>query len=287
MAKAVVAKPKPAGKPPGKPGRIRVGMSGWVYPSWRGSFYPKGTTQKKELEYASRKVTSIEINGTFYSLQKPESFQSWSDQTPEDFCFAVKAPQFITHVLRLKDCEEPLATFLASGLFKLGAKLGPILWQLPPNVTLKDDRFEKFFALLPHDSEAAAEISKDHSSRIDGRACTDPGGKYPIRHAFEFRHPSFQDLDFLGLMREYGLAAVMADASSKSQTYDEPTADFVYMRMHGEGPKYAKGYPPEELKIAAKKAKAWAAEGKDVYVYFSTDEKDYSPFDAMNLLELL
>src|SRR5262245_22352555 len=107
-------------------GKIRVGMSGWVYPAWRGTFYPKGVTQKKELEYASRKVTSIEINGTFYSLQKPETFQSWADQVPEDFSFAVKAPQFMTHVLRLKDVEEPLATFLASGLFRLGSKLGPI-----------------------------------------------------------------------------------------------------------------------------------------------------------------
>jgi uncharacterized protein YecE (DUF72 family) len=265
-------------------GVIRVGMSGWVFPDWRGTFYPKGVTQKKELEYASRKVNSIEINGTFYSLQKPESFQSWAEQVPEDFCFAVKAPQFMTHVLRMKEVEEPLATFLASGLFKLGTKLGPILWQLPPNVTLKDDRFEKFFALLPHDSLEAAEISKDHSSRIEGRACTDPGGKYPIRHAFEFRHPSFQNPDFLGLMKEYNLAAVMADSSEKAQFFEEPTADFVYVRMHGEDKKYAKGYTPDALKKWAKKAKDWAKEGKDVYVYFNTDAKQYSPFDAMNLL---
>jgi uncharacterized protein YecE (DUF72 family) len=268
-------------------GLIRAGMSGWVFPEWRGTFYPKGVTQKKELEYASRKVTSIEINGTFYSLQKPESFAAWAEQTPEDFCFSVKAPQFMTHVLRMKDVDEPLATFLASGLFKLGKKLGPILWQLPPNVTLKDDRFEKFFALLPHDSESAAEISKEHSERIEGRACTEAEGKYPILHAFEFRHPSFQNPDFLGLMKEYNLAAVMADSSEKAQFFEEPTASFVYVRMHGEDKKYEQGYTPDALKKWVKKAKDWSAEGRDVYVYFNTDAKKYSPFDAMNFLELI
>jgi uncharacterized protein YecE (DUF72 family) len=262
-------------------------MSGWTYAPWRGKFYPKGVTQKKELEYASRKVTSIEINGTFYSLQKPDTFQAWHDQTPDDFVFAVKGPQFITHVLRMKDVAEPLSTFLASGLFKLGRKLGPILWQLPPNVILKDDRFEEFFKLLPHDSIEAAEISKDHSSRIEGRACTEVSGKYPIRHAFEFRHKSFNNPDFLAMMKEFGVAYTVSDASEKSPLVEQVTADFMYLRMHGEGEKYKKGYPPEALKGWAKKAKAWLKDGADVFVYFSTDEKDYAPFDAMKFLEQL
>lgn len=121
-----------------------IGISGWTFPGWRGSFYPEDLPQRRELEYASRKLNSIEINGTFYSLQKPATFQNWYDQTPNDFLFSVKAPQFITHVLRLKESAEPLANFFASGLLCLKEKLGPVLWQFPPNVMLKDDRFEKF-----------------------------------------------------------------------------------------------------------------------------------------------
>ncbi|HTL11908.1 MAG TPA: DUF72 domain-containing protein [Bdellovibrionota bacterium] len=268
-------------------GRIRVGMSGWTYEPWRGDFYPKGLTQKKELEYAAGKVTSIEVNGTFYSLQKPESFQSWADQVPEDFCFAVKAPQFMTHVLRLKEPAEPLANFLASGLFKLGPKLGPILWQLPPNVILKDDRFEKFFKMLPHDSKAAAKVAKGHGKKVAGRACLEPGGDYPVRHAFEFRHPSFNHPDFLAQMKEYGVCAVIGADGEKSAGIQEPTTDFVYVRLHGEDKKFKKGYTPAAIQAWAKKAKAWAADGLDVFVYFSTDAKEYSPFDAMNLLKAL
>src|SRR4051812_12799907 len=129
--------------------QIRIGFSGWTYIPWRGKFYPKGLTQKKELEYASRQVNSIEINGTFYGLQKPNSFQQWYSQVPEDFVFAVKGGQYITHVLRLKEADEALANFFASGLLCLKEKLGPILWQFPPNVMLKDNRFEKFIQLLP------------------------------------------------------------------------------------------------------------------------------------------
>ncbi len=261
-------------------------MSGWTYAPWRGKFYPKGLSQKKELEFASRAVSSIEINGTFYSLQRPETFQAWHDQAPEDFQFAVKAPQFITHVLRLKDAAEPLATFLASGLLKLGRKLGPVLWQLPPNVTLKDDRFEKFFRLLPHDAKSAAKIARNHSDRIRGRAFLEPASNFPIRHAFEFRHPSFDDPSFLKLMRKEGIGVVVADSSSKAPRIEELTADFVYLRMHGEGPRFRKGYPPAALRECARKVQAWARK-RDVYVYFSTDEKDHSPFDALNLSKIL
>jgi uncharacterized protein YecE (DUF72 family) len=270
-----------------KHAEIRVGMSGWTYPPWRGKFYPKGLSQKKELEYASRKLTSIEVNGTFYSLQRPDTFQSWADQVPEDFVFAIKGPQFITHVLRLKDVKEPLSTFLASGLFRLGPKLGPILWQMPPNMTLKDDRLEKFFELLPKDSKAAAKLARGHSSRIDGRAETKPQGNHRFRHAFEFRHPSFNNRDFLALMKEHGIAAAISHASSKSAGIEEVTADFVYLRMHGEGKAYRKGYPASELKAWAKQARAWKKKGMDVFAYFSTDEKDYSPSDAMRMIEEL
>jgi uncharacterized protein YecE (DUF72 family) len=283
---------------------IRVGMSGWTFAPWRGHFYPKKMVQKKELEYASRQVNSIEINGTFYSLQKPKTFQSWYDQTPEDFVFAVKAPQFITHVLRLKDSFEPLCTFLGSGLLCLKKKLGPILWQFPPNVTLKDDRFEKFIKLLPQDSNHAAELSKNHSSKIEGRAWTEAGGDYRIRHAFEFRHSSFQNRDFIEMMKAYSIAVVIADSAKKSPYFEDLTSDFVYVRMQGENLDFEKGYTDLALKEMAYRVKTWSSGSqvkdakcvsdlspfpgeKDIFLYFNNDEKINSPHDAVKMIKLL
>ncbi len=266
--------------------KVRIGISGWTFPPWRESFYPKGLPQKKELEFASRAVTSIEINGTFYSLQRPPTFQTWYRETPNDFQFAVKAPQFMTHVLRLKDCEVPLANFLASGLLCLGKKLGTILWQLPPNVTLKDDRFEKFLALLPHDGKGAAEIARGHGPKVEGRAWTTIEENFPIRHAFEFRHRSFDTPAFRSLLAKHNVAFVCAHEGS-GPFVEEPTADFVYVRLHGEGPKFKKGYPPEEIAEWKKRVDAWSAESRDVYVYFSNDAKEFSPAGALALLDAL
>lgn len=284
--------------------KIRIGMSGWTFPNWRGRFYPKKLPHKQELEYASRKVTSIEINGTFYSLQRPNTFQNWYNQTPEDFVFALKAPQFITHVLRLKDCLEPLCTFLASGVLCLKQKLGPILWQFPPYVTLKDDRFEKFIKMLPHHSQQAAELSENHNPKFSGRVWTEAGGDYPVRHAFEFRHPSFQNKDFIEMLKGHNVAAVIADCAEKSPYFEDLTADFVYIRMQGDIPAFKKGYSDAALKQMAKRIKTWSSgkqiknpkcvsDGKpysgkkDIFVYFNNDEKINAPVDAMRMLKLL
>ncbi len=266
---------------------IRVGFSGWTFEAWRGDFYPKGLVQKRELEYASRQVNSIEVNGTFYSLQKPESFQNWASQVPEDFVFAVKAPQYITHVRRLKDCATPLHNFLASGPLSLGARLGPILWQFPPNVTLKDDRFEKFIKLLPHTAKDAAKAAKKHDAKMEGRAWTKVTGDFPVRHAFEFRHPSFNNADFLAFLKAHNVAAVMTHASARAPGFEEATADFVYLRFHGEGKGYAKGYPPAEIKEWAQRFRAWAKQGKPVFAYFGTEAKAYAPFDAVKMMQEL
>ena len=270
-------------------GKIRVGISGWTYAPWRGDFYPKGLVQKKELEYASRQLTSIEINGTFYGLQKPKSFLEWYKQTPDDFMFSIKGGQFITHVRRLKDVMEPLATCLGSGLLCLKQKLGPILWQFPPNVTLKDDRFEKFFEILPHDSKSAAKFADEHGYKKEGGYFVDVTEDFPIRHAFEFRHPSFDNPEFIELMRKHGVAVVIAHAGAEKSPYIEETTarDFVYVRMHGQGKAFKKGYPEDELKAWAKKVKGWAKDGRDVFVYFDTDEKEYAPSDAANFLKQL
>ena len=267
--------------------RVRVGISGWTFPPWRGTFYPEELPQKKELEYASRALGSIEINGTFYSLQRPSTFESWHRETPDDFQFAVKAPQFITHVRRLKDCEEPLANFLASGLLLLGRKLGPILWQFPPNVMLKDDRFERFLELLPHDSRSAAALAKRHGPKVEGRAVTTVEESFPVRHAFEFRHPSFDTPAFRKLLAEHGVAFVCAHAAAKGPYVEEPTADFVYVRLHGEGKKYAKGYGAAEIAAWAARCEKWRRTKRDVYVYFSNDAKEYAPIGAKRLIAAL
>lgn len=284
--------------------KILIGISGWTYPGWRKNFYPDGLVQKKELHYASRKLNSIEINGTFYSLQKPESFQKWNSETPEDFCFSVKAPQYITHIRRLKEVEEPTANFFASGILCLAQKLGPILWQFPPNVMLKDNRFEEFLKLLPQDSKQAEKLAKKHSPKVEGRAFTSALGDYRIRHAFEFRHPSFFNPEFLDLLKKYNVAVVMAHSGLKSPYTEDITADFVYARMHGQDEEYKKGYTKEALSWWADRVLAWAdgkepsdaskilknskkSKSRDIYVYFDTEAKEHAPFDALSLIERL
>ena len=284
--------------------QIRIGMSGWTFDGWRNDFYPKGLVQKKELEYASRKVNSIEVNGTFYALQKPPTFQRWYQETPDDFCFSLKAPQYITHIRRLKDVADPVANFFASGIFCLKEKMGPLLWQFPPNVTLKDDRFEKFLELLPYDSKSASRLAKKHSEKMEGRSFVDVEGDYPIRHAFEFRHPSFMNPDFINLLRQYGVAIVFAHSGLKSPYMEDLTADFVYARMHGQEAQYKKGYPDKVLSWWSERVQNWTqgkqprdaqcvsdikpkAVKRDAFIYFDTEEKSYAPYDALRLMELL
>ncbi len=176
----------PESKPPHRrPGEVRIGISGWNYPPWRGVFYPPGLPHAKELDFAASRFRSIEINGTFYSLQRPEYFADWAARTPADFVFSVKAPRYITHMLKLRNAEVPLANFLASGLLRLGPKLGPVLWQFPPNFTFHPERIEPFLCALPHDTVSAAALARDHDARLNGRACTKADARRPMRHAFE------------------------------------------------------------------------------------------------------
>src|SRR5579883_1558602 len=187
-------------------GRIRIGISGWTYAPWRGVFYPEELPQKKELEYSSRIFSSIEINGTFYSLQRPKSFLKWNEETPEDFVFAVKATQFITHVRRLKEVETPLANFFASGVLALREKLGPILWQFPPSFAFNAELLEDFLRRLPNTTEAAADLATGRDAWIKDRAYVGPVAPGPVRHAMEIRHKSFVSEKFIALLRRYGVA---------------------------------------------------------------------------------
>lgn len=191
----------------------RVGTSGWRYPPWRGTFYPRGLAQRRELEHLSRQLNSIEINGSFYSLQRPESYRAWAAETPDDFLFAVKGGRFITHLKQLRDVEAPLANFLASGVLALGPKLGPLLWQLPPRLRFDPRRIEKFLALLPRTTGAAAELATQHDERLDGRAHTETDADRPLRHALEARHPSFCTPAFVELLRDRDVALVVADTA--------------------------------------------------------------------------
>jgi uncharacterized protein YecE (DUF72 family) len=286
-------------------GSIRIGISGWQYKPWRGVFYPKGLTQKRELEFASRAFPSIEINGTFYSLKRPENFERWAAETPNDFVFAVKGPRYLTHMRRLSDIEAPLANFFASGIFRLGRKLGPILWQLPPNLPFDTARLEAFFKLLPHDTEKAAAIAWRHDKWLRGRVDVRPRENRRLRHALEIRHASFEQKGFVDLLRAYDVALVCADTVEWPRLMDI-TTDFVYCRLHGSEVLYASGYEPQNIAMWARWIVAWLVgrepdpeeagvkcahnrparklAKRDVYVYFDNDAKVRAPFDAQALI---
>jgi uncharacterized protein YecE (DUF72 family) len=284
---------------------IRIGISGWRYGPWRGTFYPEDLPQKRELEFASGKLNSIEINGTFYSLQSPGSFRQWHDQTPEDFVFSVKGGRYITHMRRLKEVRDPLANFFASGVLLLKAKLGPILWQFPPNFALDAGRFEAFFQLLPKDTKSAAGLARRHHDELRLGAWTRTDANRPLRHAVEIRHPSFADPAFIALLRKHNVALVIADTAGKWPYLEDITADFVYVRLHGDKELYASGYTDEALDHWAGRLRAWRrgaepadsprvglaarkrAAGRDLYVYFDNDVKVRAPYDAMKLALLI
>jgi uncharacterized protein YecE (DUF72 family) len=271
--------------------RIRIGISGWRYAPWRGKFYPKGLRQKDELTFAARRFSSIEINGTFYSLQSPASFRAWRDETPDDFVFAVKGPRFITHMKRLEDVEIPLANFFASGVLALGPKLGPILWQLPPSFHFNARKLASFFSLLPRTTKQAARLARRHDTKLKHRAVLTPNADRPIRHALEIRHDSFRDADFIALLRRHDIALVVADTVEWPLLMDA-TADFVYVRLHGSEQLYVSGYDTRALDSWAARIRAWAdgrqAKGenagpparmrrRDVYVFFDNDAKVRAP----------
>jgi uncharacterized protein YecE (DUF72 family) len=267
-------------------GDVHIGISGWRYAPWRGVFYPLGLRQRDELAFASRMLPTIEINGSFYSLQRPERYAEWHDATPDDFVFALKGSRYITHMSRLKEIRTPLANFLASGVLALGAKLGPFLWQFPPQMPYLPERFDAFFGLLPHDTDAALALARQHDHRLDGRALLTADRKRPLRHAVEIRHPSFIDPGFVALLRKHRIALVVADTAGRWPLLEDLTADFVYLRLHGDEELYASGYTTEALQKWAEKIRGWRCAGHDVYAYFDNDIKVKAPRDAMALARM-
>lgn len=267
-------------------GEVRIGISGWTYKPWRGVFYPPGHPQKGELEYAGRAFNTIEINGTFYSLQRPSSFQKWYAETPNDFLFSVKGARFITHMKKLRDVDVPLANFFASGVLCLAEKLGPILWQFPPNFGWNEARFRDFFALLPRDTETAAELARLHNDKLKARAWLRTDARRPLRYAVEIRHRSFLVPKFFQLLREENIGFVIADTAGKFPYAEELTSDLVYCRLHGDEQLYVSGYSDRALASWAERMRRWGR-GRDLYVYFDNDAKVHAPFDAQRLAALL
>lgn len=267
---------------------VRIGISGWRYRGWRGDFYPNGLVQREELTYAAQRFRSIEINGSFYSLQRPSSYALWSEQTPDDFEFAVKGGRFITHFKKLVGVESALANFFASGVLALGPKLGPVLWQLPARATFDADRLAAFFAQLPRTTIAAAELAAHHDDKLDpDRALTWASADLPVRHALEGRHWTFGTDEALALLRAYDIACVSSDAGDKWPRFDEVTSDFSYVRLHGAEELYVSGYPDQTLDSWADKVRGWSSAGADVYVYFDNDAKVHAPYDALKLMDRL
>lgn len=285
-------------------GRIRIGISGWRYKPWRGTFYPKDLVQRRELTFAAQHFNSIELNGSFYSLQRPSSFKQWHDETPDDFVFSVKGSRYITHMLKLQNVETPLATFFAQGLLRLGKKLGPILWQFPPRFVFNAEKLQSFFDLLPRTQKEAAALGSHHDQRLKGRAWLEVESEVdedrPIRHAVEIRHPSCECPEFITLLRKNRIGLVVADTVEWPLMMDV-TADFVYCRLHGSEQLYTSGYEADAIEVWARRVVAWSRgqevtdgnrvhpkpgvkrAARDVFVYFDNDAKVRAPFDAQSM----
>ena len=286
-------------------GRAYIGISGWTYAGWRGVFYPPTVPHRRELEYASRQFNAIEINGTFYRLQRPENFVHWRNETPKGFRFAVKGSRFITHMKQLRDVRAPLANFFASGVLRLEEKLGPLLWQFSERMRFDPARFAAFLELLPRSEGAAARLARGHDRRVAGRASFHTQTDRKLRHALEVRHPSFFCDDFLDLLRSHNAALVFSDAAADWPYAEDVTADFIYIRLHGAEELYASGYDDPALDAWARRARCWLAgseprdvrragskrarkrTSRDVYVFFDNDAKVRAPFDATGLADRL
>jgi uncharacterized protein YecE (DUF72 family) len=270
-------------------GRVRVGTSGWLYPRWRRDFYPAGLRHADELAYLSERLPSVEVNGTFYSLTRPATCAAWRRSTPADFVFAIKGSRYITHMLKLRNSDQAVANFFASGILRLGSQLGPILWQLPPQLPFDRDRAQRFFSALPRDIAGAERWARRHDARTTGRAAlrAPDGRQAKLRHAVEVRHPSWLDDDALTTLRELDLALVAADTAGRHPLSYERTAGFAYVRLHGATTLYASRYTDDELRRWADLIRPWAAAGDDVYVYFDNDAQGHAPHDAVRLAALV
>lgn len=282
---------------------IRIGVSGWSYDHWRGAYYPESLPKRRHLEYVTHRLNSLEINGSFYSLLRPDTYRRYAETAPDDFVFAVKGSRFITHSKKLTDVDVPLANFFASGVLRLEEKLGPFLWQLP-DMRWDVARTARFLELLPRDAKAASRLARKHDQRVSGRASMVVHRNRRIRHALEPRHPDHFSPEIVRACRDRGVALVFADSGDWPYT-EELTAGFVYLRLHGSPHTYASRYGDRRLDEWARKIEAWTAGGepddpdriterkppgrksRDAYVYFDNDGEAHAPRDAERLMRRL
>jgi len=273
-----------------EPPSIRVGTSGWIYPHWKGRFYPKGLSERRWLGFLAQRLPTVEVNGTFYSLTRPSACDAWREATPPGFLFALKGSRYVTHMLKLRNFRPPLANFFASGILRLGARLGPILWQLPPHLPFDAPRADAFFAALPEDVRGAERWARRHDERTTGRATlTAPDGRdRRLRYAVEVRHASWLSDEALALLERRHIALAAADAAGKHPfSLVRTSPDLAYVRLHGARELYEGAYTAEELREWAARCRTWAREGAEVYVYFDNDRDAQAVRDALHLHALV
>jgi len=273
-------------------GHVRVGTSGWSYRAWRGDFYPAGLPQRAELGYLAERLDVVELNGSFYSLQRPTSYAAWREQVPAGTELAVKGSRFLTHMRRLREPEAGLANLCASGVLALGPALGPVLWQLPADLELDAALVEAFLALLPRTHGAVADLAAHHDDRVaDDRVLVDVdaacGRERPVRHVLEARHPSWDTAEAARLLEAYDVGTVLADTAGHFPVIDADTSGVRYVRLHGHTRLYESGYSAANLDHWARRIRGWAGAGRDVYVLFDNDAHGRAPYDAVALRERL
>ncbi|GAB3992035.1 DUF72 domain-containing protein [Nocardioides marmoraquaticus] len=270
---------------------VRVGISGWSYPGWRGDFYPAGLAHRHELAHAASVLDSVEVNGSFYSLQRSSSWARWRDETPEGFRFAVKGSRYVTHLKRLRDVRQGLANFFASGLLGLGPRLGPLLWQTPAVLAYDAGLVAAFVSLLPRTVGEAVDLALEHDDKVRGDkrwSALDRPDDVPDRgrvlvHAWEPRHESFGSPEAVGQLAEAGVCLVVADTAGVFPRFDAAVGPAVYVRLHGEDAIYAGGYSDAGLDRWAERIRAWTADGRDAWCYFDNDGGGHAPWDALRL----
>lgn len=282
-------------------GTIRVGVSGWDYPGWRGVFYPDDLPARRRLPYLASLLDTVEVNSTFYRLPTPAAVQRWHDALPAHAVLAVKGSRYITHTRHITDVRQALANYFAAGVLLLGSRLGPVLWQLPPRQRFDAELLEGFLASLPHDTADAAALADEHDDRVRQPAVPD-GHRHRLRHVLEVRHPSFLVPEAMTILRHHGIA--LAFSHSNAWPYaEEVTAGSVYLRLHGPDAIYASEYP--DLDRWAERIRRWHAAGepddavrvtptrppprkeRDVYVYFDNDQGARAPRQAIALRRIL
>lgn len=284
--------------------KIRIGVSGWSYKSWERGFYPDDLPRRRQLEYLTRVFNSVEVNSSFYSLKRPETYEGWRETSPRGFVYAVKGGRFITHNKKLRGADTPLANFFASGILALEDRLGPILWQLPPTLRFDEDRVSPFLESLPKTGAEVSAVASRHDYRVEGRSLTKSDGSRRIRHALEVRHDSYRVPAFANLLRRHGVALVISDSPDWA-LLEEVTAGFIYARLHGSKKTYASRYSDTELDRWADRIRSWSEgtepsnparittrdppkrKSRDVYVYFDNDQEGHAPHDARRLGERL